>query len=946
MTTKTEERGGCAYRAAVWRSLPVVVLVALLAAGGGWLHRYVERSLAEGLAGNLSSVLRAEVATIELWLESQRSVVRSTAAEPAVRVLAAKLAGVGEGNSASDRSAAHRQLESYLGPVCRSHGYIGYVVTGVGGDGLGAWPGEAVVVAGLVDRCPAVAVSLEGRTTVSTPFVAGVRLPDANGSMRPLRPTMLASAPIHGPDGRVIAALSFRIDPESDFSRVLRAARTGATGDTYAFDTEGTMLSESRFEADLRTVGLMPNDPGAHAMLNVQVRDPGGNLLDGHRPAMARAFQPLTRMAKLATAGGEGVDVEGYRDYRGVDVIGAWTWLADYGIGIATEIERSEAYRPLYLVRRSIVGASFLLVVTCVLAWAVRQRVRSLRGKGRASADDKDETQSKRLREQNVVLADKSEHLMIRCDELQAACSAAETANRVKSEFLANMSHEIRTPMTAILGYADWLLDDDAPDIERAECARTIKSNGEHLLGLINDILDLSKIESERMAVERIVCDPGRVIAEVAELMDANVREKGLTLACGYEGAVPKTIQSDPTRLRQVLINLVGNAVKFTASGRIEITAGLSRRAGEQGKTLYLRVTDCGEGMTGEQVARLFTPYTQAESSTPRRHGGTGLGLSISRRLARLLGGDITVTSTPGVGSTFTATVATGPLDGVAMMHTPPSKEELAREKEKRATEPALDGRILLAEDGPDNRKLISRLLRRAGAEVSTAENGRVAYRRAIRAMRADEPFDLILMDMQMPELDGYGATQKLRENGYTGPVIAITAHAMVGDREKCLQAGCDDFLTKPIDRIKLQTLAADYLQGGRTSLPEEESMGTEASLNDPTRSASAPPLYSEYASDPDMMELVEMFVDELADRIASIEQAVGQADMSSLAQISHQLKGAAGGYGFTPITESAAGVERLAKAEGDADSVQSAVSDLLSLCRRATSAPEQGAGV
>ena len=388
---------------------------------------------------------------------------------------------------------------------------------------------------------------------------------------------------------------------------------------------------------------------------------------------------------------------------------------------------------------------------------------------------------------------------------------AANAANRAKSEFLANMSHELRTPMTAILGFADVLLR----SVEKEEdvvAASTITRNGEYLLELINDILDLSKIEAGKLEVESVSCSPASVVADVALLMRVRAESKNLPLEIKYAGAIPETIQCDHIRLRQILINLTGNAIKFTGTGSVRLVTRLVQGTGKP-PCLQFDVVDTGIGMTQERISKLFQPFTQADSSTNREFGGTGLGLAISKRLAEMLGGDISVSSSFGKGSTFSLTVETGPLDGVSMLDDPAEAVAENRQKVKPCTvhKVKLDCRVLLAEDGPDNQRLIMFLLKKAGAEVTLAENGQIAYEQALAAEEEGNPFEVILMDMQMPVMDGYDATQKLREASYTGPIIALTANAMVGDDEKCREAGCDDYMTKPIDREKLTSLVAEY---------------------------------------------------------------------------------------------------------------------------------------
>ena len=397
--------------------------------------------------------------------------------------------------------------------------------------------------------------------------------------------------------------------------------------------------------------------------------------------------------------------------------------------------------------------------------------------------------------------------------KVESFCEAARAATQAKSEFLAKMSHEIRTPMTAILGYADVLLGSlRSPD--DVEAVQTIKRNGVYLLDLVNDILDLSKIEAGKLDVSRSACSPGAMLSEVVSLMRVPAAEKNLSLDMECLGPIPETIQSDALRLRQILINLVGNAVKFTSAGGVRVTARLIEGDDGQAK-MQFDVTDTGIGIPADQMAALFQPFAQGDVSTSRRFGGTGLGLAISKRLAEILGGDITVRSTAGEGSTFSLTVAAGPLQEVPMI----SDAAEAANHTKPASPPAdhapvrLAGRLLLAEDGPDNRRLISLLLRNAGADVELTENGRIALDLFLAAKREGREFDLILMDMQMPVMDGYEATRRLKAEGCTAPIVALTAHAMAGDRERCLEAGCDDYISKPVDRTALLTLVARHLK-------------------------------------------------------------------------------------------------------------------------------------
>ncbi|MFQ5413835.1 MAG: response regulator [Phycisphaerae bacterium] len=392
---------------------------------------------------------------------------------------------------------------------------------------------------------------------------------------------------------------------------------------------------------------------------------------------------------------------------------------------------------------------------------------------------------------------------------------------RARDEFLANMSHELRTPLTAILGYIDVIADACQPvcTVARKACAEhlaAMRRNGQHLLGLIGDILDLTKLEAGAYVVERSAVSPVAIVADVVALMRGEADAKGVTLADEYAWPVPETIQSDALRLRQILLNLVSNALRFTENGGVRVVVGLAAASPGGDPALQVDVVDTGIGMTEGETHGLFKPFAQADASTTRRYGGTGLGLAISRRMARLLGGDVVIVETaPGVGSRFRATVATGSLDGVRMLAGP---RDVSSETSEAPAAPSaddagrVDGRILLVEDGPDNQRLLALLLRRAGAVVSVADNGRLGVDAALEAARGGHPFDLILMDMQMPVMDGYAATALLRREGYDGPIIALTAHALAGDREKCMRAGCNGYATKPIGRTALISLVRSHL--------------------------------------------------------------------------------------------------------------------------------------
>ncbi|MFN5944309.1 MAG: ATP-binding protein [Phycisphaerae bacterium] len=399
--------------------------------------------------------------------------------------------------------------------------------------------------------------------------------------------------------------------------------------------------------------------------------------------------------------------------------------------------------------------------------------------------------------------------------EKELAESDAKNAHALadaRSEFLANMSHEIRTPMTAILGYAELLMHESSlTDDERRAHVVTIRRNGEHLLGLINDVLDLSKIEAGKMDVESIVCAPIDVVQDVVSLLALKAKHKKLTLKAEFAFPLPATITSDPLRLRQILVNLCSNAIKFTKQGDVTIRVHHDAANG----LMRFDVVDTGVGMTATQVAKIFGAYSQADASTARQFGGTGLGLNISKHLSKLLGGDVTVTSEPGKGSTFSVAVRTGDVTHVTTLTAMPDVNTNAQTS-STSDAPALHCRVLLAEDAVDNQRLMSFLLRKAGAQVELAETGVQARDAAREAFVKGRPFAVVLMDVEMPEMDGLTATRELRATGYTLPIVALTAHALASEQEKARQAGCDDYLTKPVNKQQLIATVAKFAAGTR----------------------------------------------------------------------------------------------------------------------------------
>lgn len=491
---------------------------------------------------------------------------------------------------------------------------------------------------------------------------------------------------------------------------------------------------------------------------------------------------------------------------------------------------------------------------------------------------EKDEALNEKIVQQQRFTEELEKRVIERTEELSIVRDEAVQANKSKSEFLANMSHEIRTPLTAIIGFSESLLDSDQTIKDRVDSIHRIIRAGKHLLRIINEILDLSKIEANKIEIETIPVYLPDVFRDIYSLVNLMAQEKGLGFSIECDYPIPETVHTDPVRLKQILINLCNNAVKFTNKGGVTLKISCD----EDNEILVIKVIDTGIGLSEEHKIKLFKPFSQADGSTTRKYGGTGLGLHLSKQFAEKLGGDLKVESAADVGSSFILTINTGSLANVAWLQTSPDFEHIELPRIIEGDQISLNGLVLLTEDNLDNQRLVSLYLKRLGLKYEMAKNGKEALQ------KVDElKPDLILMDIQMPVMDGLTATRELRKKNYQGPIVALTANALQQQQQECYDAGCDDVCTKPIEQAELIGILSNHLASAEPDQKHEK-----------------PILSGLLEDDPEMLGLVLQFVEKLPDKINKINTAFKQKDIPLFKAEVHTLKGTSGNFGYSEIFE------------------------------------------
>jgi signal transduction histidine kinase/DNA-binding response OmpR family regulator len=728
--------------------LSFVILMAL--AGLGWFGiSHIEREIKTSILNHLSDRLPNSIKMVKIWDRGMSMDVLAIASDKKLQKIILTLIGNVKGDQVEVesliRSKKFKTVRNYLEPLYKSHSFTGFSILNEKGLEVGSHLDESVGTQWLKNTTEGKRllklVSL-GNTVVTLPFKSEIELPDREGVMGQNRPTMAVGSPIYHPMGEFAGALVFYLRPEAVFTDIFGISRFGKSGQTYAFDAKGRMLVRTRFEEMMKQAGML--DPDSTSLLNTIIKDPGGDLINGFQPSLKLDEQPFTRMAKSALKHESGFDIEGYRDYRGVKVLGVWSWLSEFRFGVASEVNYDEAYSQLFEVKKSFYSIfGFLILAAGGVIWLT-------------------------WRQGKINLA------------LIHATEMAEKANYAKSLFLANMSHEIRTPMNAILGFSQILLRNKALDQQTRDSIATIDNSGKNLLRMINEILDISKIEAGKMDLIFSDFNLNENLASIASMFKLRTQQKKLSWDCIFP-VRDHYVRGDETKLRQVLINLIGNAVKFTQTGGVNFNVTLR----EEDKFLF-EVIDTGQGIPLEAQGNIYEPFSQEKAG--EKMGGTGLGLAITKKQLSLMGSDLKLESKVGIGSRF-----------YFELHLPPAMQGMPHSVELQGKVLHLaDGlhcKALVVDDVVENRDVLSALLKDIGVEVIEAEDGQEGLDKA----RKHSP-DIIFMDMRMPVMGGEEAVEHIIKE--FGPdhfkIVSITASAFDHHKDFYLGIGCHDFISKP----------------------------------------------------------------------------------------------------------------------------------------------------
>ena len=879
------------------RAVLLGLTVAYLMIGAFFVYRLADRSHL-AVADQLETRVQSSRRSIERLVDRARLTASTAAKLPAVVAVVT----AGHNDAAIQGSdEMHRQID----PLLTVERVAGISLLDANATPLRLSDNDSVITRTLEQHPEIVKRINSSENYVSPIVVTAVPLPNKNGTVEPGQPTMFAASQVLNESGTRIGTIILRLRPALLLDVVLQGQRVDRSDDAFAYRSDGIAVTSTRFDNQLQALGVLP--AGSSAAMRLRLSDPGGNLTRGFHPTADRALQPLEHGVAHAIAGESGVDVDGYRDYRGVEVVGAWTWIPAIAIGVSFEVDRSNALEMYLLLRQIYFALGIGIMLTNLAAWrglrvAARLRVKRAEAERAVVAreetlltiidsspnailildargaitrvNDTTERHFRRprailvnmmfhevvapvnppadasieallaavrveafgirgdgtefpadIRWSAVTLEEKPSFVIIGIDATErhatesaliAAKVQAEQAAKAKSEFLAMMSHEIRTPMNGVLGMTS-LLADTPLSPEQRQYVDATKRSAQLLMSVINDILDFSKVEAGKMSIEPIPFDLQVAVAEVAELLAPRAIEKEIELVVNFAAGAPRRVIGDSGRIRQVLMNFAGNALKFTETGHVVIAVtGMPREPGK----ICIEVQDTGIGISADKLALLYEPFTQADASTTRRFGGTGLGLSISKRLVELMGGEVGVRSVEGEGSTFWFTLQLEVDPNPAPAPTPTA---------------SLKGvRAIVIDDVPINVQVMREWMRGWGLRVDTAENGEDALVVLRSAATAGDPVRLAVVDYLMPNMDGESLAREIRaDHSLDGiSLVLATSSASRGDAERFHQAGYNAYLTKPL-RPETLAVALETVMAREAGWREADVIVTRHSLNE-----------------------------------------------------------------------------------------------------------------
>ncbi|MBC8288152.1 MAG: PAS domain S-box protein [Nitrospinae bacterium] len=879
----------------------------------------------ENLATQLQLILAGNLESLRIWADAIKLDAQVLSRQPEINKKLVSLLTLAQPDSVTveelRQSSELAWLRKHLGADCKTYGFIGFVVFDLTGLQVGALLEEPVGTRQLLEKSDFYYRSRQGDTVISQPFAGEIALPDEQGVFQANRPTMFVSISIHNSSGDAVGVLAFRLRPEKEFNHILSISRFGETGETYAFNDEGLLVSHSRFDDQLISAGLL--QPGVNSIFNIQVRDPGRNLtIKKLRSDEDISKQPFTEMLVNAIQQKPGSRVDGYNDYRGVSVVGAWAWVPELDIGLATELDVAEAFRPLKTLMIWFLSLFGLLLFFGVTASLLRSRYaksqqQTLENEKRLrsyldSAFDSiicidtcgiiqsvnpavekqfgyttDELLGKNVRmlmpepyhsehdgylqtylntgkrhiinmmrevtarkkngtlfpmelsvSESVVRGEKSymgiirdiserkaaekelkqayakleDRISERTEELWQSKNMAEQNNQAKSEFLARMSHELRTPMNAILGFAQLMQESTKDPLPNAHQKRTkqILKAGTHLLELINEVLSLASIEAGKITISLEPVCIADLVEEVLTVVCPLSQNFNIDLIDQITFNKKIYVLADKTRLTQVLLNLLSNGIKYNRKGG---SVTLSTQL-EKGSRLRINISDTGMGIPEEKLDQLFAPFNRLGAENGDIEG-TGIGMTISKKLIEVMNGAIGVESIVGEGSTFyiqlpVCQVQPSISESIGI---PVLNDETMNKSDIQSFT------LLYIEDNPANLELIKDILSEyPEIKLLTATHAETGLDMA----RALKP-NLILMDINLPDIDGIEALKRLKnfEETHATPVIALSANAMKKDIDRARAEGFKTYFTKPVDIAKFRNFIEEELKNAEISQQE-----------------------------------------------------------------------------------------------------------------------------